>query len=226
MNNTRIAYSRCTTCIVVLLLLLTHLRADAHTLPYDFQNMSQGTIGWIYLSMGFNHIVPYGLDHILFVLGIFLLNPKLKSVIWQATAFTLAHSVTLSLAAYGHIQPQPHFIEPVIAMSIVFVGIENLLATELKWWRVVVIFLFGLIHGCGFAGVLAEIGLPEHDNILALASFNLGVELGQIAVILAAYAFIARLFADKSWYRNRISIPLSLCITAVALYWTVVRITG
>ena len=198
--------------------------AFTHTLPYDFQQMSKGGIGWVYIKMGFEHIIPLGFDHILFILGIFLLKPNIKTVIWQATAFTVAHSITLGLAIYGYISPQPAIIEPVIALSIIFIGVENIITHELKWWRLLVIFLFGLIHGCGFAGVLVEAGLPEKDFLLGLVSFNVGVEAGQIAVILIAYLLFGKWFGEKYWYRKRITIPVSLCISLIAFYWTIERV--
>ena len=196
----------------------------SHTLPFDVTRMSGGALGWEYFKMGFTHIIPLGLDHILFVLAIFLLKPDLKTVIWQATAFTVAHSITLGLAIYGYISPQPSIIEPIIALSIVFVGLENIVTSELKWWRVLIIFLFGLIHGCGFAGVLIDAGLPENYFLPALFTFNLGVEAGQITIILTAFFLFGKWFGRKSWYKNRISIPLSLGISLIALYWTVERV--
>ena len=197
---------------------------SAHTIAYDFQSMSKGSIGWMYLKMGFSHIIPFGIDHILFILGVYLLKSDLKTVIWQATAFTVAHSITLGLAMYGYIHPSPAFIEPVIALSIAFIGFENIITSELKWGRLLIIFIFGLIHGCGFAGVLVEAGLPERDFLLGLLSFNAGVEAGQIAVILTAYFTFGKWFADKVWYRKGIIVPLSLCISFIALYWTIERV--
>lgn len=210
--------------LLLVLVSFFSLPADAHTLPYDFQSISKGNIFWIYAEMGFLHIIPFGFDHILFILGIFLLKPRLKTVIWQATAFTIAHSITLGLAIYGFIRPVPSIIEPVIALSIVFIGLENIITTDLKWWRLIIIFLFGLIHGCGFAGVLVDAGLPENDFFLGLISFNTGVEAGQVMVILIAYFLIGKWFIGKEWYRKRITIPLSLCISIVALYWTIERV--
>jgi hydrogenase/urease accessory protein HupE len=170
------------------------------------------------------HIVPLGYDHILFVLGLFLLKPKLKSVLTQITTFTIAHSITLALAMTGTIHPNAGMIEPFIALSIVFVGIENLMTSEIHWWRLVIVFMFGLVHGCGFAGVLSEIGLPEKTFIPALISFNLGVEIGQSIVILAAILLFQSWKSDQSWYRKRITIPVSACISILALFWTIERI--
>ena len=200
--------------------------ASAHTVAYDFSEMSNTGIGFVYMKMGFLHILPLGLDHILFILGIFLLQPRLKTIFWQVTAFTVAHSLTLGLAIYGYIKPVSSVVEPIIALSIVFVAIENIMTSDLKWWRVIIIFLFGLIHGCGFAGVLMETGLPQNNYLLALLSFNVGVEVGQLSVILIAYYLFGKWFMHKSWYRNRVTIPISVCIALVAFYWTFERIVN
>jgi hydrogenase/urease accessory protein HupE len=198
--------------------------AEAHTMADEFSRLSTGAMFWEYIKLGFRHILPLGIDHILFVLGIFLFNPKIKSVLIQVSCFTVAHSITLALAMNGIIAPSSNIIEPLIALSIVFIGIENVLFKELKWWRLIVVFLFGLIHGCGFAGVLSEIGLPENDFITALIAFNIGVEAGQTAVILLAVILFQTRFADRPWYRKRVTIPVSICISLVAVYWTVERV--
>ncbi len=203
---------------------LLSLDTFAHVIPYELSKLSTVDVGWIYMKLGYTHILPNGFDHILFVLGIFFLNPKLKPVIWQATAFTVAHSITLGLAMYGVIKPVSSIVEPVIALSIVFVAVENILTTKLKWWRVVIVFIFGLIHGCGFASALSEVGLPSNDYLLSLISFNIGVELGQISVILMAFLLVGKWFGEKTWYRQRIVMPVSFLIGTIALYWTIERI--
>jgi hypothetical protein len=195
----------------------------AHVIPYDLNKLSQTDIGWVYLKLGYTHILPSGYDHVLFILGIFFLNPHLKSVLWQATAFTVAHSITLGLAMYGLIKPPGAVIEAIIALSIVFVAVENIFTAELRWWRVLIVFCFGLVHGCGFASALTQLGLPPNDYLLSLVSFNLGVELGQVTIILIAYFAVGKWFADKKWYHRRIVIPVSLAIGVIALYWTVER---
>jgi len=195
----------------------------AHTVNYDFSAMSGSEAGIVYLKMGFTHILPLGLDHVLFILGLFFLNPKLKAVIWQATAFTVAHCITLGLAIYGVIHPLSSIIEPIIALSILFLAIENIFFNELKWWRILVVFGFGLIHGCGFASALTEVGLPENNYLLALGTFNAGVELGQITVILTAWLLVGKWFSEKKWYRKRIVIPVSACIGCIALFWAIER---
>jgi len=204
-------------------LLLTAISAQAHTINYELASLPQTGVAWVYLKLGFEHIVPLGLDHILFVLSIFFLSPKLKTVLWQATAFTVAHSITLGLAMYNLITPLPAIVEPIIALSIFFVAVENLLVKELKPSRILIIFGFGLVHGLGFAGVLGELGLPPGSYFNALVSFNVGVELGQIAVILTAYFLTAKWFSHKSWYRQRVVNPVSFAIAMTALYWTIER---
>ena len=196
----------------------------AHALDYDFSNMSRTEIGLAYLLLGFEHIIPKGTDHILFVLCIYLLSPKLSTVIWQATAFTIAHSITLGLVLYGVITPPADIIEPVIALSIVLVALENMFATKLHPWRVIIIFFFGLVHGMGFASVLIGLGLPEQEFLTALLTFNLGVEFGQMTVILLAFLVFGKWFANQPWYRQRIVIPLSAIIAFIAIYWTVERV--
>jgi uncharacterized membrane protein YqjE len=117
-------------------------------------------------------------------------------------------------------------VEPLIAASIAYVAIENVLTTELKPWRAFVVFGFGLLHGMGFAGVLAEIGLPRSEFLTALLTFNLGVEFGQLAVIALAYLLIGAWGKEKDWYRPRVVRPVSLLIAAVGFYWTIERTIG
>ena len=186
--------------------------------------VSRAGTAWRYLTLGFTHIVPHGIDHMLFVLGIFLLNRRLRSVLAQVSAFTLAHSITLGLSIYGVIDVPALVVEPLIAVSIAYVAIENLLLTELRPWRIVLVFAFGLLHGMGFAGALQEVGLPRAEFLTALLTFNLGVEAGQLAVIAAAFALVGWHWGNRSWYRARIVVPASMLIACTALYWTVERV--
>lgn len=183
------------------------------------------TVAGRYLILGFWHILPEGLDHILFVLGLFLLSSRLAPLLWQVSAFTLAHTVTLALSTFGLIQLSPAIVEPLIALSIAYVAVENTLVSEMKPWRPAVVFLFGLLHGLGFAGVLSELGLPEGEYLTALLTFNAGVELGQLAVILLALLVLGA-FRDRPWYRKRVVVPLSAAIAAVGLFWAVQRTLG
>src|SRR5215831_10960294 len=148
--------------LTLLFVAVVAFAAQGHVVAYDFSNMSRSDIGLAYLKLGFQHIIPQGTDHILFVTSIYLLNPKLNKVIWQATAFTVAHSITLGLAMYGYIKPPSNVVEPIIALSIVLVALENLFTNKLHPWRVVIIFMFGLVHGMGFASALTGLGLPQN----------------------------------------------------------------
>lgn len=176
-----------------------------------------------YIVLGFTHILPKGLDHILFVIGLFLLSARLGPLLWQVTAFTVAHTVTLALGITGTVSISPSIVEPLIAASIVWVCIENILSERMALWRPLVVFGFGLLHGLGFAGVLGEIGLPSGQFVTALLSFNVGVELGQLTVI-AACLLAVGWFRNASWYRSVITIPASLVIAAVGAYWFVERV--
>ena len=184
-----------------------------------------GAVARLYLRLGFVHIVPEGADHILFVLGLFLLSARLRPLVWQVTAFTVAHAVTLTLAALGYVSLPAGVVEPLIALSIAYVGFENVLVDRLTRWRPAVVFGFGLLHGLGFAGVLGELGLPEQERLLGLLTFNAGIELGQLAVILGA-ALTFGWFRSKQWYRARLAVPASLLIALVGLAWAVERALG
>lgn len=177
-----------------------------------------------YIILGFLHILPKGLDHILFILGLFFFSSALKPLFWQITMFTLAHTLTLGLSINGFISLPPNIVEPLIALSIVYIGIENIISRRLRNSRLLVVFLFGLLHGLGFASVLADFGLPNDAFVTALISFNVGVELGQLAIILAAFLTIGFWFRTKSWYRAFISIPASLLITTIAIVWFIQRL--
>lgn len=177
-----------------------------------------------YLVLGFTHIVPKGLDHILFVLGLFLLTTSPRALLWQVTAFTIAHSLTLALSIYGIVRLSPSIVEPLIALSIAYIAIENIVRRKPGPFRFGVVFLFGLLHGMGFAGVLTELGLPRTQFVPALVAFNVGVEIGQLAVIAAAYMAVGAWFGRKDWYRSRITIPASIAIGCVGLFWTVERL--
>ena len=198
--------------------------AYAHSINYALENAPVKNVIWCYVKLGFEHIVPLGVDHILFVVCLCLLNNKFKTVLWQATAFTVAHSITLALSMQNIIVLPAEVVEPIIALSIFFVAVENLLLDKLKPWRIMLVFIFGLIHGIGFASVLSEVGLPRDKFLTSILSFNLGVEIGQIAVISVLFALIILPFGKKIWYRKFIVYPLSVLIACIAIYWTVQRV--
>ena len=178
-----------------------------------------------YLVLGFEHILPKGLDHILFILGIFLLSTHLRPLLLQVTMFTVAHTLTLGLSMSGVINLPANIVEPLIALSIAYIGFENVFAHALLHKsRLVIVFLFGLLHGMGFASVLSDFGMPTDAFMTALISFNVGVELGQLAVILLAFLGVSVWFRNKPWYQPVIVVPGSLLIGLIGLYWTWERI--
>ncbi len=176
-----------------------------------------------YVFVGFDHIVPKGLDHILFVVGLFLLSTRLHPLFWQITTFTLAHSVTLGLGILGIVTVSPAIVEPLIAASIVYICVENIFMSKLSRWRPVVIFGFGLLHGLGFAGALTSFGLSQSNLVPGLIGFNVGVEIGQILVILVCFLAVGFWFSKREWYRRVITIPASVVIAIIASYWVVER---
>jgi hypothetical protein len=175
-----------------------------------------------YLSLGYTHILPKGLDHILFVLGLFLLSVKARPILLQVTTFTIAHSITLGLTMYGIVSLPSRIVEPLIAVSIAYVAAENLLTSELKPWRLALVFAFGLLHGMGFAAVLSDLRLARGEFLTALLSFNLGVEAGQLTVIAVAAAAVFW-YRQRDWYRRLVVTPASIAIGLIGVYWTVVR---
>lgn len=205
-------------------LVLLALPAAAHVIDADLSKLSRTEIFWTYIRLGFTHIIPLGFDHILFIVSLYILEPRLKPVLWQATAFTVAHSITLGLAMYGVIRPPGSVVEPIIALSILFVALENILTTRLSPWRLAIVFGFGLIHGMGFASALTGLGLPKQDYLGSLISFNVGVELGQVSIILLCWLLVGRWAASQPWYRARVVVPVSVAIGLVAAYWTIDRL--
>ena len=163
-----------------------------------------------YIPTGFDHIVPLGVDHILFVLGLFFLSTHLRPLIWQVSAFTLAHTITLALAALGYVTVPASIVEPLIALSIAYVAVENIFLRTLSPWRPFIIFGFGLLHGLGFASVLAQFGLPAQNFVPALIGFNIGVEIGQLCVIAVAYLCV---YKAREYSRTG-----TRSVTAAALY--------
>lgn len=178
-----------------------------------------------YLKSGFVHIIPMGIDHILFVLGLFLATLSMSKLFWQVTTFTIAHSITLALAATGVVSLSGSIVEPLIALSIVYVAYENVRKTEVDNSRLLLIFVFGLLHGLGFASVLQEFGLPTQSFVASLFAFNIGVEAGQLTVIAVAFALLFWL-RNKPSYRMFVQIPGSLFIGMIGLYWTIERVLG
>jgi hydrogenase/urease accessory protein HupE len=153
------------------------------------------------LKLGVEHILT-GADHLVFLLGLVLVGGTLRALLGVVTAFTLAHSITLALATLSVVAPSPGLVEPAIALSIAYVGVENLFVRDVsKRWRIT--FPFGLVHGFGFAGALRQIALPRGQVPLALISFNLGVETGQLAVLTLALPSLMVLTRRSPWFEDR-----------------------
>lgn len=169
------------------------------------------------LVQGFLHVVPAGLDHILFVLGIFLLRRHWQPLIRQSLAFTAAHTITLGLAAAGKIRVPAEIVEPVIALSITALAVENLFVREAKPWRLWLVFVFGLVHGLGFASVLSGWIGKDGWFLPTLIAANLGVELGQVAVLVAAWALTWRWHERPAWDHFRRWACVALAATG--LWW-------
>jgi hypothetical protein len=176
-----------------------------------------------YIVVGFEHIVPKGLDHILFVLGLFFFATKMRPLLFQVTAFTVAHTITLALASLNIVAIPASVVEPMIALSIVYVGVENVLGIGTVRRRTALVFAFGLLHGLGFASVLGNVGIDPARFVTALVGFNIGVEIGQLTVITVAFLAVGLWFRKKPWYRVVIAVPISLLIAATGAWWSIER---
>lgn len=178
-------------------------------------------VGWEYFVLGIEHIL-FGIDHVVFLMGLILVGGRFRQLALMITAFTASHSITLALAVLGIVAPSPSFIEPVIALSVAYVGVENFIVKDAaKRWRIA--GLFGLIHGFGFAGALGEVGLPQTNLPLALATFNVGVEVGQLALLAVALPIVLAL-RKREWFVPRGVYALSACVTIAGLVWFVTRV--
>jgi hypothetical protein len=174
-------------------------------------------LAWSMLELGVEHILT-GADHLVFLLGLILVGGSLRSLVGVVSAFTLAHSITLALAALSIFAPSPRLVEPAIALSIAYVGVENLFVKDAsKRWRIT--FPFGLIHGFGFAAALREIALPRGQIPIALVSFNLGVEIGQLGVLAIVLPLTAAA-RNAPWFGDRgvKLLSLAIAIGGVALF--------
>ena len=178
-----------------------------------------------YVLSGIAHIVPMGLDHILFVAGLFFFGAGRGALIAQISVFTVAHTVTLALASLAIVTLSPSIVEPLIAASIVYVGVENTLRSgrTALGRRLALVFAFGLLHGLGFASVLSEFGLEDGAFWVSLISFNVGVELGQLLVIAPLALLLGTWAVRQTWYRAAVQIPASLGIAGVGAFWVFER---
>jgi len=174
-----------------------------------------------FLRLGVEHILT-GYDHLVFLFGLVLVGGRLRSLVGAVTAFTVAHSITLALAVLGVWAPSPRIVEPAIALSIVWVGIENFFVSDAHGrWRIT--FPFGLIHGFGFAGALRAIELPRARVPAALVTFNLGVEVGQLAVMAVVVPAIV-LLRKRGLLGRTATLSLSAGVVAAGAYWFISRV--
>lgn len=176
-----------------------------------------------YFADGFLHILPDGLDHILFILGLFFLSRDFSVLLFQMTLFTLAHSLTLGLSLYGFVSVPSSWVEVAIALSISFIAVENLLVKDrLCAWRPWVVFGFGLIHGLGFAHTFSDHPIAPQHFLPALFSFNLGIECGQLVVVALAYAAVSTWW-KRAEYGKCIARPACCCIAVTGVCMAVMR---
>ena len=186
-------------------------------------NLPQPKIGavlWKYFKLGIEHILT-GYDHLLFLLSLVLIASRFKDALKIVTAFTIAHSITLFLVASGRIYVISHWVEALIAVTICYVAVENLFVQKAKW-RWILTAIFGLIHGMGFAGALAETGLPKRNLLGSLLTFNLGVETGQLLILCLVLPLLLWL-RRFPWYR-KMMISTSCLIFVLAFYWLIQRL--
>jgi hydrogenase/urease accessory protein HupE len=174
-----------------------------------------------YLNLGLEHIIT-GYDHLLFLLSLIIISKNFKDVLKIVTAFTIAHSITLTLAALGVVPIYPKWVEAGIALTIAYVAIENFFVNTSKW-RWAVTFFFGLIHGLGFARAISEIGFDKKHMVASLVSFNVGIELGQLTVVAIVLPLLLRLQKNAAFYKIFFR-GVSACILVIAAIWFVQRI--
>jgi hypothetical protein len=176
-----------------------------------------------YLRQGFAHVFPKGVDHLLFVIGLFLMGRAWRSLLAQVAAFTLAHSITLALASFGLVKVPSSITEPIIAASIAFVAVENLVRPKYTRWRLLVVFIFGLVHGLGFASALNGLDLPRSLQVVGLLGFNLGVECGQLAAIGIVF-LLTGWIREPERFRVWVTIPGSIAIALCGVVWMAQRL--
>jgi hydrogenase/urease accessory protein HupE len=197
-----------------------------HTTLDYFTRSRQVTLAVVkkFIPLGIHHIFT-GPDHILFIVGLLLLGGSLKRLLTIVTAFTIAHSITLSLAALDVVNPPARLIEPAIALSIIYVGIDNLMVSKSGWdARALIAFCFGLVHGFGFAGVLREFGLPRQALGWSLFSFNFGVEIGQVCIVVVVASLLAALRNRNKELSQRIATIGSIIVILAGSYWFIQRV--
>ena len=197
------------------------LTGDNNEFVFDFDELQTPTSFGQFLTLGIKHIV-FGFDHLLFLFALLLVVTKFSEIAKIVTFFTIAHSITLSLVALNIISVPSFLVEPIIAVSIIYVGLENVFKTEQKK-RWLIAYVFGLVHGLGFASVLQEIGIGGGISaVMPLLSFNLGVEIGQFAIILLVLPILWK-FQQQTFYKQNFVPICSVLIAIAGLYWLIER---
>ncbi len=200
--------------------------------PAIFTLESSSALSWLgLLWMGIVHILPLGFDHILFITCLYLLSQSTIQVVKQLSLFTVAHTITLGLGASGLVQLNPKWVEPIIALSIVLMALEVFFVyrngydnRKNKSYLSLMIFGFGLFHGLGFAGVFSELNLSSDRFLKALLTFNVGVELGQIAVVVFAFLALGWTKQKDGLLQRRVGMATASGVAAIGLFWTIQRI--
>jgi hydrogenase/urease accessory protein HupE len=190
-----------------------------------FAGSRQGVVAVIrkFIPAGVHHIL-IGPDHLLFLVGLLLLGGSTRQLLIVVTSFTVAHSITLSLAALNIVTPPSRLIEPAIALSIVYVGADNILAKGGRDVRGWIAFTFGFIHGFGFASVLREMDLPRRALGWSLFSFNIGVEIGQLFVVVLVATAFTMLRTRSEWSRQHLAFAGSIVVIAAGTFWFIQRV--
>ncbi|HKF68631.1 MAG TPA: HupE/UreJ family protein, partial [Vicinamibacterales bacterium] len=190
-----------------------------------FAGSRQGVAAVIrkFVPAGVHHIL-IGPDHLLFLVGLLLLGGTIRQLLMVVTSFTVAHSITLSLAALNIVTPPARLIEPAIALSIVYVGADNILAKGGRDVRGWIAFTFGFIHGFGFANVLREMDLPARALGWSLFSFNIGVEIGQLFVVVLVATALVALKTRSEWAGRHLAFAGSVVVIVAGAFWFVQRV--
>jgi hydrogenase/urease accessory protein HupE len=199
---------------------------NGHTTPEYFTGSRQVAFAVVkkFIPLGVYHIFT-GPDHILFIVGLLLMGGSLMRLLSIVTAFTIAHSITLSLAALDVVNPPARLIEPAIALSIIYVGIDNLMVGKSGWdVRAWIAFFFGLVHGFGFAGVLREFELPRRALGWSLFSFNFGVEIGQVCIVVVVASLLTGLRNRNKDLGQRVATVGSVIVILAGSYWFIQRV--
>jgi hypothetical protein len=191
----------------------------------QFREQTRLQIARKYAASGYRLMGSRGVEPILFVLGIVLLGVGLGPFLAQLAALTSASALASGLVVYGVASLSPRVVEPLVALSVACIALDNLAATDLTPRRVAALVLFGLLHGMSYAAALAAEGLPEARPLAALLGFNAGIALGQATVAALAYLLVTS-YRQRAWYHQRIAVPISLAIAGVGVYWTIARTIG